>query len=51
MAPFTPFLTEHMYQNLIRCLPPGMEPPSVHFCALPKATGAQVRRGQVQVGG
>jgi hypothetical protein len=35
MAPFTPFLTESMYQNLRRCLPPGAVPESVHFCDIP----------------
>lgn len=33
MAPFTPFLTESMYQNLRRCLPNA--PESVHFCDIP----------------
>lgn len=40
MAPFTPFLTEAMYQNLKKCLAPGTAPESVHFCDFP----AQVRR-------
>ena len=35
MAPFTPFFTEQMYQNLRRCQPPGEAPESVHFCAFP----------------
>lgn len=36
MSPFTPFLTEVMYQNLRRCLPEGA-PESVHFCDIPEA--------------
>ena len=39
MAPFTPFLTEHMYQNLRRCQPGT--PESVHFCDLPESTPEQ----------
>ncbi|KAG1672606.1 hypothetical protein FOA52_002086 [Chlamydomonas sp. UWO 241] len=37
MCPFTPFLTEKMYQNLRKCLPDddAISPPSVHFCAFP----------------
>lgn len=35
MAPFTPFFTEQMYQNLRRCLPEGQAPESVHFCDFP----------------
>eukprot|EP00803_Ostreobium_quekettii_P004677 evm.model.scf_312.8 EVM.evm.TU.scf_312.8 scf_312:69741-82588(+) len=35
MAPFTPFFTENMYQNLKHCLPSDAAPPSVHFCPLP----------------
>ena len=42
MAPFTPFLTETMYQNLRRCLPPGA-PESIHFCDVPAAVPALVR--------
>jgi hypothetical protein len=34
LSPFTPFLTEAMYQNLKACLPPGA-PESVHFCDIP----------------
>jgi isoleucyl-tRNA synthetase len=37
MAPFTPFFTESMYQNLRRALPPG-EPASVHFCDIPEGS-------------
>jgi isoleucyl-tRNA synthetase len=36
MSPFTPFLTEAMYQNLRRALPPGA-PESVHWCDIPEA--------------
>lgn len=43
MAPFTPFITEMMYQNLRRCLLQGSSqqqqqeevPESVHFCDMP----------------
>ncbi|GMH37086.1 hypothetical protein BSKO_04959 [Bryopsis sp. KO-2023] len=34
MSPFTPFFTEKMYMNLIKCLPDM--PPSVHFCDYPE---------------
>ncbi|GIL48146.1 hypothetical protein Vafri_4840 [Volvox africanus] len=37
MAPFTPFLTESMYQNLRGALPPGEVPESVHWCDFPTA--------------
>lgn len=36
MAPFTPFLSESIYQNLVRGLDPGA-PESVHMCDWPKA--------------
>ncbi|KAI8462538.1 MAG: hypothetical protein J3K34DRAFT_182080 [Monoraphidium minutum] len=39
MSPFTPFLTEAMYRNLRRVLPPG-SPESVHFCSVPEAREA-----------
>uniref|UniRef100_A0A7S3R0N5 isoleucine--tRNA ligase n=2 Tax=Dunaliella tertiolecta TaxID=3047 RepID=A0A7S3R0N5_DUNTE len=35
MAPFTPFLTEHMYQNLRDAIPEAEALPSVHFCDVP----------------
>lgn len=34
MSPFTPFLTEAMYQNLRKCLPADA-PASVHWCDFP----------------
>ena len=34
-APFTPFLTEHMYQNLRKVLPDTVETCSVHFLSYP----------------
>lgn len=37
MSPFTPFLAEHMYQNLSHALPAGTAQPSVHFCDVPEA--------------
>ena len=37
MAPFTPFITESMYQNLRKCLPPSKEDDrSVHFLMFPQ---------------
>ena len=36
MAPFTPFFTEAMYQNLKKALP-GDQPASVHWCEFPPA--------------
>ncbi|KAJ3071916.1 isoleucine--tRNA ligase [Podochytrium sp. JEL0797] len=38
MAPFTPFLTETMYQNLKTCIPetPGQDTRSVHFLMFPE---------------
>ena len=44
MAPFTPFLTEGMYRNLRRALPPGA-PESVHFCEVPQAQEVRPGRG------
>jgi isoleucyl-tRNA synthetase len=37
MAPFTPFLTEMLYQNLKSCLPEGhvLNQPSIHFLSMP----------------
>merc|ERR1711871_131117 len=44
MGPFTPYLTESMYQNLRNCIPAGASSPgdpqnteSVHYCMLPDA--------------
>jgi isoleucyl-tRNA synthetase len=37
MAPFAPFFTESMYQNLKRLLPASEQEQSVHFCAFPTA--------------
>ena len=34
MAPFIPFFTEYIYQNLRKCLP-GDSEESVHYCAFP----------------
>lgn len=39
MAPFTPFFTEVMYQNLRRVEGPAAEA-SVHFCEFPTAQAA-----------
>jgi isoleucyl-tRNA synthetase len=36
MAPFTPFLSESIYQNLVRGIDPGA-PESVHMCDWPQA--------------
>jgi isoleucyl-tRNA synthetase len=39
MAPFCPFLTEAMYQNLKACLPPSVKHyESLHFAPMPKAS-------------
>ena len=35
LAPILPFITEHMYQNLVRSMAPG-EPESIHLCRLPE---------------
>eukprot|EP00300_Choanocystis_sp_HF-7_P011780 c17611_g1_i1.p1 GENE.c17611_g1_i1~~c17611_g1_i1.p1 ORF type:complete len:730 (+),score=204.83 c17611_g1_i1:1-2190(+) len=36
MAPFTPFLTEYMYQNLRHCLPETERMDSVHYTLVPE---------------
>lgn len=36
LAPFIPFITESMYQNLVRAIDPAA-PESVHLCAFPQA--------------
>lgn len=41
MAPFTPFLSESIYQSLKRYLPDS--PDSVHLCAYPEATEAMIQ--------
>jgi len=43
MAPFTPFLSESIYQNLVRGLD-GAAAPSVHMCDWPVADGARIDR-------
>ena len=48
MAPFTPFLTEAMYQNLSKCLPKDQAPPSVHFCPFPAQMEAQEGDERIQ---
>eukprot|EP01133_Synstelium_polycarpum_P006737 gene6737-7831_t len=40
MAPFTPFFTEHMYQNLKRVLPKDAQLGSVHFAMYPEPVAA-----------
>ncbi|HEX7062830.1 MAG TPA: isoleucine--tRNA ligase [Woeseiaceae bacterium] len=40
MAPFVPFLAEHVYQNLVRAVRPDA-PPSVHMTAWPEVQGAR----------
>jgi isoleucyl-tRNA synthetase len=44
MAPFAPFVTEAMYQNLVRNVDPAA-PSSVHHCDWPTADAAQLDRG------
>jgi isoleucyl-tRNA synthetase len=41
LAPFIPFLTEQMYQNLVRQVD-ASAPESVHFCDYPDGDGAQI---------
>lgn len=36
MAPFTPFLTEHMYQNLKQALPKEQQEDSIHYTMIPE---------------
>jgi isoleucyl-tRNA synthetase len=48
MAPFTPYLTEGMYLNLIKSLPPGSSPASVHFCDFPDFGAAHSGDKQIQ---
>ncbi|KAG2485316.1 hypothetical protein HYH03_015989 [Edaphochlamys debaryana] len=47
MAPFTPFLTEAMYQNLRAALPPGA-PESVHWCDFPATVAAHEGDDRIQ---
>jgi len=44
LAPFTPFVAEAMYQNLVRRVDPEA-PESVHLCDWPQADPAQVDEG------
>lgn len=48
MSPFTPFFTEKMYLNLIKCLPADSMPASVHFCDYPAAQDSQSGDGKIQ---
>jgi len=41
MAPFAPFLSEHMYQNLRWCLPEQQREDSVHYFPYPSASDLQ----------
>jgi len=43
LAPFLPFLTETMYQNLVRSVDPEA-PESVHLCDYPRSDGALIDR-------
>ncbi|GAX77028.1 hypothetical protein CEUSTIGMA_g4475.t1 [Chlamydomonas eustigma] len=49
MAPFTPFLTEHMYQNLSKCMPASVAQPSVHFCDFPAQQPPQPGDERIQL--
>src|SRR5690606_24118529 len=42
MAPFAPFLSEHVYQELAAFAPEGERPRSVHLCAYPEADEALI---------
>eukprot|EP00761_Pharyngomonas_kirbyi_P013015 gb/GECH01013042.1/.p1 GENE.gb/GECH01013042.1/~~gb/GECH01013042.1/.p1 ORF type:complete len:1072 (+),score=220.26 gb/GECH01013042.1/:1-3216(+) len=42
MAPFTPFITEAMYQNLKQLLPKEKQQDSIHYLMLPEAEKNQV---------
>ncbi len=44
MAPFTPFLTESLYQVLREGLPPSLQRDSVHFLRIPQPRPAQIDR-------
>ncbi len=44
LAPFTPFVAEELYQNLVRSVAPGA-PESVHLCAWPAAGEQAVDAG------
>lgn len=46
MSPLTPFLTETMYGNLRRCLPPDA-PKSVHFQDIPASIPEQAGDPQI----
>ena len=43
-APFTPFMTEAMYQNIVRSVNPGA-PESVHLCEYPLADESRIDTG------
>jgi len=42
IAPFTPFLAEELYQNLVRRPWPTTQPESVHLCAYPEPTASAI---------
>ena len=42
MGPFTPFLSEELYQNLVRSLDSAGSPPSVHLCDWPEADASLI---------
>ncbi len=42
IAPFTPFLAEELYQNLVRRPWPTTQPESVHLCAYPEPDASAV---------
>ncbi|HZL64286.1 MAG TPA: isoleucine--tRNA ligase [Thermoleophilia bacterium] len=44
LAPFTPFIAEELYQNLVRSADPAV-PESVHLCAWPVADEAAIDAG------
>ncbi|OMO80371.1 Aminoacyl-tRNA synthetase, class Ia [Corchorus capsularis] len=47
MAPFTPFFTELLYQNMRKVLPDGGEE-SIHFCSFPDLPQERGRDGRIE---
>ena len=45
MAPFAPFLSEHLYQSLAQLAGQPAQPNSVHLCDYPEAEAVKVKPG------